>query len=155
MLVALCAGGGLIGLAFGIATRYTLRILQRFGASFEQQIALTFACGYLSFYVANAPASKSGMILFESTLGNFVSCGCLVVCTCTISTTSLFAWYTVCSTFGLWESPSKAANKCAQHWLCLDSTLWAGATWKVLFRRVCRRHCCCCFWIVRSCHLKI
>jgi NhaP-type Na+/H+ or K+/H+ antiporter len=55
-----CPGGGLIGIGFGIATRFILRFLQRFGATAEQQIALTLACGYLSFYTANAPAKVSG-----------------------------------------------------------------------------------------------
>lgn len=54
-------GGGLIGLAYGITTRFILRFLQRFGATAEQQIALTLACGYLSFYTANAPAHVSGV----------------------------------------------------------------------------------------------
>lgn len=54
------AGGGLIGIGYGIATRFILRFLQRFGATAEQQIALTLACGYLSFYTANAPAKVSG-----------------------------------------------------------------------------------------------
>lgn len=54
------AGGGLVGFGFGICTRGILRGLQRFGASAEQQIALTLACGYLSFYVANAPCKVSG-----------------------------------------------------------------------------------------------
>ena len=53
-------GGGLIGVGFGLATRFTLRFLQRFGATSEQQIALTLASGYLSFYVANAPCKVSG-----------------------------------------------------------------------------------------------
>jgi len=58
----LAVGGGLVGFGFGICTRGILRGLQRFGASAEQQIALTLACGYLSFYVANAPCKVSGVI---------------------------------------------------------------------------------------------
>ena len=54
------AGGALIGLAFGISTRWLLRFLQRWGASAEQQIALTLAAGYLVFYTANSPAAVSG-----------------------------------------------------------------------------------------------
>jgi NhaP-type Na+/H+ or K+/H+ antiporter len=57
----LLPGGGLIGVGFGIATRFILRFLQRFGATAEQQIALTLACGYLSFYTANSPAKVSGV----------------------------------------------------------------------------------------------
>ena len=49
-----------MGIGFGFCTRMILRGLQRFGASAEQQIALTLACGYLSFYVANAPCKVSG-----------------------------------------------------------------------------------------------
>lgn len=56
----LLPGGGLIGIGYGMATRFILRFLQRFGATAEQQIALTLACGYLSFYTANSPAKVSG-----------------------------------------------------------------------------------------------
>ncbi len=55
-----CAGGALIGLAFGIAMRYVLRWMRHLGAGIEQQVAMTFACGYLSYYTANAPAEVSG-----------------------------------------------------------------------------------------------
>lgn len=50
----------MIGMAFGVCTRAVLRRLQRYGATAEQQIALTLACGYLAFYVANAPCKVSG-----------------------------------------------------------------------------------------------
>ena len=60
VLTFLLPGGGLIGFAYGVATRFILRFLQRFGATAEQQIALTLACGYLSFYTANSPAKVSG-----------------------------------------------------------------------------------------------
>ena len=58
----MAAGGSLIGIAFGIATRHILGILQRVGASAEQQIALTLAAGYLVFYTANSPAKVSGQL---------------------------------------------------------------------------------------------
>jgi hypothetical protein len=54
------AGGGLIGLGFGIAMRYVLRWMRHLGAGIEQQVAMTFACGYLAYYTANAPAAVSG-----------------------------------------------------------------------------------------------
>lgn len=54
------AGGFLIGMAFGIGTRYVLRWMRHLGAGIEQQVALTFALGYLSFYTANGPAGVSG-----------------------------------------------------------------------------------------------
>ena len=54
------AGGFLIGIAFGIGTRYVLRWMRHLGAGIEQQVALTFALGYLSFYTANGPAAVSG-----------------------------------------------------------------------------------------------
>jgi hypothetical protein len=57
---ALAAGGLLIGIAFGIGTRYVLRWMRHLGAGIEQQVALTFALGYLSFYTANGPAAVSG-----------------------------------------------------------------------------------------------
>ena len=53
-------GGFLIGMAFGIGTRYALRFMRHLGAGIEQQVALTFALGYLSFYTANGPAGVSG-----------------------------------------------------------------------------------------------
>ena len=55
-----CAGGGLIGLGFGIAMRYVLRWMRHLGAGLEQQVAMTFAGGYLAYYTANAPAEVSG-----------------------------------------------------------------------------------------------
>ena len=54
------SGGGLIGFGFGFVTRLLLRGMQRWGASAEQQIALTVAGGYLVFYTANSPADVSG-----------------------------------------------------------------------------------------------
>ena len=47
-------------MAFGIGTRYVLRWMRHLGAGIEQQVALTFALGYLSFYTANGPAGVSG-----------------------------------------------------------------------------------------------
>lgn len=58
----LTAGGFCIGIAFGVCTRTILRFLQRYGATAEQQIALTLALGYLAFYTANAPCKVSGVI---------------------------------------------------------------------------------------------
>ncbi len=55
-------GGGLIGFGFGFITRLLLRVMQRWGASAEQQIALTVAGGYLVFYTANSPADVSGVL---------------------------------------------------------------------------------------------
>ena len=59
-MMMLHAGGGLIGFGFGFVTRLLLRGMQRWGASAEQQIALTVAGGYLVFYTANSPADVSG-----------------------------------------------------------------------------------------------
>ena len=47
-------------MAFGIGTRYVLRWMRHLGAGIEQQVALTFALGYLVFYTANGPAAVSG-----------------------------------------------------------------------------------------------
>ncbi|BDA42347.1 probable Na(+)/H(+) antiporter NhaH at N-terminal half [Coccomyxa sp. Obi] len=58
----LAVGGALIGLAFGIVMRYLLRWMRHLGAGIEQQVAMTFAIGYLSYYTANAPAAVSGVI---------------------------------------------------------------------------------------------
>lgn len=56
------AGGMLIGLAFGVAVRWLLRWMRQRDAGRDQQICLTLAVAYLSFYVANSPAEVSGMI---------------------------------------------------------------------------------------------
>lgn len=61
-LPCVAAGGFLIGIAFGIGTRYVLRWMRHLGAGIEQQVALTFALGYLSFYTANGPAAVSGAL---------------------------------------------------------------------------------------------
>ena len=57
------AGGVLIGLAFGVAVRWLLRFLRRRDAGRDQQICLTLAAAYLSFYIANSPAQVSGKIV--------------------------------------------------------------------------------------------
>ena len=54
------AGGLGIGLAFGIACRYVLRFMRNMGATIDQQVSLTLALAYLSYYTANAPAAVSG-----------------------------------------------------------------------------------------------
>ncbi len=54
------AGGALIGFGFGVCTRLLLRIMRRWGATSEQQIAITLAGVYLAFYTANSPAHVSG-----------------------------------------------------------------------------------------------
>ena len=50
----------LIGLAFGVAVRWLLGWMRQRGAGRDQQICLTLAVAYLSFYVANSPADVSG-----------------------------------------------------------------------------------------------
>ena len=57
---AMLAGGLGIGLAFGIACRYVLRFMRNMGATIDQQVSLTLALAYLSYYTANAPAAVSG-----------------------------------------------------------------------------------------------
>ena len=53
--------GGLgIGIAFGIACRYILRFMRYMNASIDQQVGLTLALAYLSYYTANSPARVSG-----------------------------------------------------------------------------------------------
>ena len=58
--LALCAGGMLIGFGFGVAVRWLLRWMRQRDAGRDQQICLTLAVAYLSFYVANSPAEVSG-----------------------------------------------------------------------------------------------
>lgn len=67
-------GGFLIGMGFGVCTRTILRFLQRYGATDEQQIALTLALGYLVFYTANAPCKVSGRQSLLSCSGSQYHC---------------------------------------------------------------------------------
>ena len=57
----LYAGGLGIGLAFGIACRYILRFMRWMNATIDQQVSLTLALAYLSYYTANSPARVSGI----------------------------------------------------------------------------------------------
>ena len=50
-----CAGGLLIGLAFGLLTRLSLKIMHSKGHKAPEQLALTLAMAYLCFYIANSP----------------------------------------------------------------------------------------------------
>jgi len=50
----------LIGLAFGVTVRWLLSWMRQRDAGRDQQICLTLAVAYLSFYVANSPANVSG-----------------------------------------------------------------------------------------------
>ena len=54
------AGGFLTGIVYGFFTQLLLKWMRRLGATTDQQIALTFACAYLSFYTANGPINVSG-----------------------------------------------------------------------------------------------
>ncbi len=60
--MVLGGGGLLVGLAFGIGMHIVMWWMTRHGAPRDVQIALTFAAGYLSFYVANSPCKFSGVI---------------------------------------------------------------------------------------------
>ena len=57
-LVCWSAGGLLIGLAFGAATRLLLKLMHRKGHKVPEQLALTLAMAYLAFYIANAPCKR-------------------------------------------------------------------------------------------------
>ena len=79
----------LIGLAFGVTVRWLLSWMRQRGAGRDQQICLTLAVAYLSFYVANSPANVSGqpfpscplcsLYLFDikAPLKALTSCHCL------------------------------------------------------------------------------
>ncbi|KAK9789036.1 hypothetical protein WJX73_003859 [Symbiochloris irregularis] len=58
----LAFGGFLMGLAFGIVTLYLIRYMRSKGAGIDQQVGLTFAMAYMSYYIASAPAGVSGVI---------------------------------------------------------------------------------------------
>ena len=51
-------GGAAIGLAFGVATRLVLKWMHRRGHKAPEQLALTVAVPFLSFYVANGPCAR-------------------------------------------------------------------------------------------------
>ena len=53
-----------IGLAFGVIMQYTLRVLRHIGGTYDQQVGLTLAGAYLSYYTANAPCGFSGEAAF-------------------------------------------------------------------------------------------
>ncbi|DBA74298.1 TPA: Son of sevenless 1, variant 2 [Trebouxia sp. C0004] len=61
-IIWLSVGGMLIGLAFGVTVRWLLSWMRQRDAGRDQQICLTLAVAYLSFYVANSPANVSGVI---------------------------------------------------------------------------------------------
>ena len=51
----LLAGGAAIGIAFALATRLVLKWMHRRGHKAPEQLALTVAMAYMTFYVANGP----------------------------------------------------------------------------------------------------
>lgn len=54
-------GGAAIGLAFGVATRLVLKWMHRRGHKAPEQLALTVAVPFLSFYVANGPCARANL----------------------------------------------------------------------------------------------
>ena len=53
--MVLLAGGAAIGIAFALATRLVLKWMHRRGHKAPEQMALTVAMAYMTFYVANGP----------------------------------------------------------------------------------------------------
>ncbi|KAK9828685.1 hypothetical protein WJX72_001519 [[Myrmecia] bisecta] len=62
----LAGGGLLIGLACGVVTRGLLKWMRQRGAKPPEELAITLAMAYLSFYLANAPGHVSGVIAVVS-----------------------------------------------------------------------------------------
>ena len=53
-MLKLAIGGFLFGVAFGLLAHWVLKFMRRHRAGIDQQVALTLAGGYLSFYTANS-----------------------------------------------------------------------------------------------------
>lgn len=53
-MLKLALGGFLFGVAFGLVAHWVLKFMRRHRAGIDQQVALTLAGGYLSFYTANS-----------------------------------------------------------------------------------------------------
>jgi NhaP-type Na+/H+ or K+/H+ antiporter len=53
-MLKLAFGGLLFGVAFGLLAHWLLKFMRRHRAGIDQQVALTLAGGYLSFYTANS-----------------------------------------------------------------------------------------------------
>ena len=53
-MLKLALGGFLFGVAFGVVAHWILKFMRRHRAGIDQQVALTLAGGYLSFYTANS-----------------------------------------------------------------------------------------------------
>lgn len=53
-MLKLALGGFLFGVAFGVLAHWILKFMRRHRAGIDQQVALTLAGGYLSFYTANS-----------------------------------------------------------------------------------------------------
>lgn len=56
------AVGAIFGYAFGAATRLLLRLMRRFGAGRDQEVALTLAMAYLAYWVTASPGRGSGVV---------------------------------------------------------------------------------------------
>jgi len=56
------AVGFLMGYAFGFLTRMMLRVMRRFGAGRDQEVALTLAMAYLAYWVTSSPCQGSGVV---------------------------------------------------------------------------------------------
>ena len=69
-------GGAAIGLAFGVATRLVLKWMHRRGHKAPEQLALTVAVPFLSFYVANGPCARPALL---SAVQGLRACALLLV----------------------------------------------------------------------------
>lgn len=54
--------GFLLGCVFGFLTRVLLRVMRRFGAGRDQEVALTLAMAYLCYWVTASPCRGSGVV---------------------------------------------------------------------------------------------
>lgn len=55
------AVGFVMGMVFGVLTRFILRYMRYLGASHDQEVALTLGMAYLAYWVTGQPCKGSGM----------------------------------------------------------------------------------------------
>ena len=71
LIQILCAGGLVIGLAFGMVTRQNLKLVKRGGHNLPEQLALSLATAYLSFYVSEMGELSDSIV---SVIGTICKC---------------------------------------------------------------------------------
>jgi NhaP-type Na+/H+ or K+/H+ antiporter len=125
-------GGPALGIAFGLVTNYWMRRVSRKTVETDMtvQIALTFCCAYLSFFVAESEAGVSGVL-------------------CTVFAALVLAketWPAVCNEHSMhtvWEAVEYLGNTLifmlagvitgTKIWVGMDTNIIQGEDWGYLF----------------------